>query len=129
MRAGHTVDLSPNAAAVQFPDVASGPDIDPEEPRMCLFFSLLLFGPRLVGLIWWLVDPVRWNLAFGGLVVPILGIVFLPWTTVTYVVVAPGGVIGFDFLWLALAFVIDLSSYGAGAARRRRDARRAGVGG
>jgi hypothetical protein len=96
---------------------------------MCLFFSLLLFGPRLVGLLWWLVDPVRWNLAFGGLVVPILGIVFLPWTTVTYVVVARGGVIGFDFLWLALAVVIDLSSYGAGAARRRRDARRTGVGG
>ena len=32
----------------------------------------------------------------------------------TYVVVAPGGVSGFDFLWLALVVVIDLSSYGAG---------------
>jgi hypothetical protein len=30
----------------------------------CLFTTLVLFGPRLGILIWWLFDPIRWNLAF-----------------------------------------------------------------
>jgi hypothetical protein len=32
---------------------------------MYLFSLLLLFGPRLVGVLWWLFEPVRWNAAFG----------------------------------------------------------------
>jgi hypothetical protein len=86
---------------------------------MCLLFSLLLFGPRLVGFLWWLIDPARWNITFHGFLLPILGIVLLPWTTLTYVVVAPGGLVGFDYLWLVIALLIDLSSYGGGAYSRR----------
>ena len=87
---------------------------------MCLFFSLLLFGPRLVGLLWWLIDPVRWNLVFSGFLVPVLGILFLPWTTLMYVIVAPGGLVGFDYVWLGIALLIDITSYGGRAYSRRR---------
>ena len=32
-----------------------------------------------------------------------------------YVLVAPGGVVGFDWIWLALAVVADISMYAGGA--------------
>ena len=57
---------------------------------MCLFLLLLLFGPRLVGVLWWLFEPVRWNAAFGTVLLPVLGLIFLPWTTLMYLLVAPG---------------------------------------
>ncbi|GAA2892386.1 hypothetical protein GCM10010472_58630 [Pseudonocardia halophobica] len=90
---------------------------------MCLFVGLLLFGPRIVDVLWWLVDPVRWNATFDTVLWPILGIVFLPLTTLVYVLVAPGGIHGFDAVWLALAFLIDLSGY-AGSRRYGRRGRR-----
>jgi hypothetical protein len=88
---------------------------------VCLLVGLLLFGPRVVDVLWWLVDPVRWHATFGNALWPILGIVFLPLTTLIYVLVAPGGLNGFDAVWLALAFLVDLSGY-AGSRRygRRR---------
>ncbi len=87
----------------------------------CLFTVLVLFGPRAVGVIWWLVDPVRWNLVFDTFLWPLLGIVFLPLTTLMYVVVAPGGVQDFDIVWLVLAFALDVFSYvGGGYGNRGR---------
>jgi hypothetical protein len=55
-----------------------------------------------------------WNAAFKGSVLwPILGIIFLPFTTLFYVFLyAPGiGLTGWDWLWLALAVVCDLGHY------------------
>jgi hypothetical protein len=90
---------------------------------MCLFIILLLIGPRAVILVWGLVAPLQWSAVFGTLLIPILGFLFLPWTTLTYFLVAGGGVFGLDWLFVALALVVDLSSYaGGGAYRRRRGA-------
>ena len=47
----------------------------------CLAASLLLLGPRFGILIWWLFDPARWSLAFDTFILPFLGFLFLPWTT------------------------------------------------
>ena len=87
---------------------------------MCCFFTtLVLFGPRLAILIWWLVQPVRWHLAFDKFNMPflweLLGFLFLPWTTIMYVLVAPAGVTGFDWLWLGLGLLADIASYSGGA--------------
>jgi hypothetical protein len=87
---------------------------------MCLFFLLLLFGPRLVGVLWWLFEPLRWDATFGTVLLPILGLVFLPWTTLMYVLVAPGGMGGFDIVWLALAALADVASYAGGGVYGRR---------
>jgi hypothetical protein len=92
---------------------------------MCLFIVLLLIGPRAVILVWGLVAPLQWSAVFGTLLIPVLGFLFLPWTTLTYMLVAGGGVVGLDYLFLALAVVADLSSYGGGSAYRRRRAVRA----
>jgi hypothetical protein len=36
-----------------------------------------------------------------------------------YVLVSPGGILGFDWLWLGLMLVADLASYGGGIGRKR----------
>jgi hypothetical protein len=82
---------------------------------MCLFLSLLLFGPRIVIVFWWLIEPLRWEAAFSTVLLPILGFLFLPWTTLMYVLVSPGGVEGLDLLWIGLAVAADLASYAGGA--------------
>jgi len=81
----------------------------------CLFATLVLLGPRAAILVWWLLDQVRWAAAFDTFIWPFLGFLFLPFTTLMYVVVFPGGVTGFDWVWLGLAFLIDLGSWGGGA--------------
>jgi hypothetical protein len=32
-----------------------------------------------------------------------------------YVIVAPGGVVGFDWVWIILMFIADIASYSGGA--------------
>lgn len=92
----------------------------------CAFLSLLLLGPRFFGAMWWLIQPGRWQLAFSGWaggnlwwLWPMLGIIFLPWTTIMYILVAPMGITGLDWLWIALAVVADIASYGGGVGRKR----------
>ncbi len=94
---------------------------------MCCFFTVLLFlGPRVGLLVWWLGWPVRFMAAFNSFIWPMLGIIFLPWTTLMYAILwKPAvGVIGFDWLWLGLALLADLSSYGGGAYGNRNRFRR-----
>ena len=56
-------------------------------------------------------------------IIPCLGFLFLPFTTLMYVFLKQGvGTIqGLDWLWLFLAVILDLASIaGAGAANRNR---------
>jgi hypothetical protein len=80
---------------------------------MCCFFTALVFvGPRAAVLVWWLVQPARWSAAIGEhFFVAFMGFLFLPWTLLGWVTVAPGGVDGFDYVILGLAFFIDILSY------------------
>jgi hypothetical protein len=84
---------------------------------MCCFFStLLLFGPRLAVLIWWLIRPGYYALVFRTWIWPLLGLIFLPWTTLMYLIVfGANGIVGFDWVWLGLALIADLASYGGSA--------------
>ena len=61
-------------------------------PTMCCLLAVAaLFGPRALGFVWWLLDPVRWGTAFPTAIIGILGWAFLPWTTVAYVFVYTNG--------------------------------------
>ena len=83
---------------------------------MCCFFTaLVFFGPRLGILIWWLIDPTRWSAAFNSFIWAFLGFLFLPWTTLMYVIIFQGGITGFDWIWLGLGLLADISSYTGGA--------------
>jgi hypothetical protein len=57
---------------------------------MCCFFSsLLLLGPRIAFLVYWLLAPVRVNLSLAVFnfpwLVSLLGLIFAPWTMLMYV--------------------------------------------
>lgn len=95
----------------------------------CLITVLGLLGPRAAIFFWWLFDPARWNQAFHGFYLwPILGFVFLPWTTLAWVVVAPHGIAaGFDWLIVVIGFLFDLAMWTGGGYGNRRRFARAGV--
>jgi hypothetical protein len=81
----------------------------------CLFSSLLLFGPRAAVVVWWIMDPTRWSLAFSSWLWPVIGFFIAPWTTLMWVICAPGGVRGLDYLWIGLAIALDIATWSGGA--------------
>jgi hypothetical protein len=87
---------------------------------MCLLLTLLLLGPRAGLFFYWLLWPARWEAAFESFIVPFIGFVFLPWTTVMYVIVAPDGVNDLDYLLLAFGAIFDVGSVLAGGYGRSR---------
>jgi hypothetical protein len=98
---------------------------------MCCFSTIfLVLGSRIAVIIWWLTDPARFNLAFrnwglAGYPIPVwiwslLGGLFLPWTTLAYLFVVPGGVVGYDWLVIIPGFVIDMTSHGGSYYHRNR---------
>jgi hypothetical protein len=93
---------------------------------MCCLLTIMLFlGPRIAAIVWWLWQPFRWVgegpvAAFDSWVWPVLGIIFLPWTTLMWVIIAPAGVLWWEWLFLAFAVVIDLGAYGGGGYGNRR---------
>ena len=82
----------------------------------CAIGILALLGPRFLLFVWWLVEPARWGIAFGNdWFFGLLGFIFVPWTTLAYVIVAPGGVDGADWLLIAFGLVVDVMTWGGGA--------------
>jgi hypothetical protein len=85
----------------------------------CLALLLFGLGPRVgLALVWIFGDRV--DRAFDSWIWPLLGLIFLPWTTLMYVLVwGPGGVGGGEWILVALGVVLDIASYGARAAKGR----------
>jgi hypothetical protein len=87
----------------------------------CLFTILVLLGPRVANVIWWIVDTSRWSAAFGSIIWPILGIMFVPWTTLTYVLVTANEAIsGIEVVFLMIALVVDVMTLGGGGFGNRK---------
>ena len=86
----------------------------------CVVAALFALGPRAAILIWWLVQPVRWNEAFDTFLWPLVGFLILPWTTLMYVLVFPLGITGFDYIWLAIGVAMDAFSWFGGYRNRDR---------
>jgi hypothetical protein len=78
---------------------------------------------RIMLLMVWIARPAMMNATFSTFILPCLGFMFLPFTTLMYVFLMQGvGTIqGLDWLWLFLAVLLDIASIGgAGAANRNR---------
>ena len=78
---------------------------------------------RIMLLFAWIARPGLMNATFSTFILPCLGFLFLPFTTLMYVFLKQGvGTIqGLDWLWLGLAVVLDFATIaGAGAANRNR---------
>jgi hypothetical protein len=86
----------------------------------CLFAIFAGFAPRVALLLIWLFTNLV-DRAFTGILWPLLGIIFLPFTTIMYVLVwVPGvGVTGWRWVWVVVGVLLDIGSYGSSAARRR----------
>jgi hypothetical protein len=81
-----------------------------------------LISPRLALFLLWIFSNVL-SRAFDSWVLPLLGFFLLPWTTLAYAAFwdwGPGNhVTGFEWFFVGLAFVIDISSYAGGERARR----------
>ena len=80
----------------------------------CLFTVLVLLGPRAGIILWWLYDQNLWSRVYDTFIIPFLGFLFVPWLTLMYMFVAPGGIDGFDWLWLGLGLLADIATYSGG---------------
>jgi hypothetical protein len=80
----------------------------------CLLALMAAFAPRFVFLVIWLARPSYVDAVFDTFIFPLLGLIFLPVTTLLYVFLAapPFGVSGWDWLWIGIAVLLDLSHYG-----------------
>ena len=89
----------------------------------CVVSLLLLIGPRIASIAWYLTDTARWNAAFTSILWPILGVLFVPWTTMAYVLMSPGGVQGLQWAVVVLGLLIDLGALGGGGYSNRNRGR------
>jgi hypothetical protein len=91
---------------------------------------LIALFARVALLVVWLSTPLVNHAFQGGWILPLLGIIFLPITTLSYVLVyyIYGSVTGWGWLWVVLAFLLDLAASGYPARRGARIRReRAGM--
>ena len=87
----------------------------------CLFALFAGGAPRLAFLFLWIARPILVSAAFRTWFWPLLGLIFLPFTTLMYVILwSPGvGIWGWDWFWLVLAVLLDLGGMGASAYSNR----------
>ncbi len=86
----------------------------------CLILLTSMISPRLaLVLVWIFTDFV--DRAYDSFIVPFLGLLVLPWTTLIYsLAYAPRvGVTGWGWFFVLLGLLADLSSYGENARRNR----------
>ena len=92
---------------------------------MILLGCLLAFGlavaPRFFLILAWIFSE-RWQIVWkGDWLIPLLGIVFLPFTTVMYMLAwSPTGIQGWDWLWIILGLFLDFTQYERAAANRKQ---------
>jgi hypothetical protein len=89
----------------------------------CLFLLVASFAPRVVLTLMWIFSDLV-DRAFSGFVVPLLGLLVLPYTTLFYVLVwSPvGGLSGWEWFLVACGFLLDISHWGGSAYTRTQRA-------
>lgn len=92
---------------------------------MCGCFALLLGSafPRLTLALIWLFSPIVTRAFNGEWVLPLLGLILLPYTTLAYVLVfwftGYQPVTGFGWAFVVLGLFFDLGAYAAAGQNRR----------
>jgi hypothetical protein len=86
----------------------------------CLLVLLLLAFPRVVLVVMFLTSTYLQR-AYHGLILPVLGFIFLPLTTIVYawLMNTHAPLEGINLLYLILAVIIDVGGLGGGEAHRR----------
>jgi hypothetical protein len=88
----------------------------------CLLLVVVLAFPR-VAMVAMFLFTTYLQRAYHGILIPALGFIFLPLTTIVYawLVNTHREMVGFNALLLVIAAVIDLGGLGGGARHRRHD--------
>ena len=83
----------------------------------CFFVLLMLFFPRMVLLLMWFFSTYLQRAYHEGILIPLLGFIFVPITTIVYAweVNEHMPIAGVNLIWLIIAVVIDLGGIGNGA--------------
>lgn len=77
----------------------------------CTLLLAFGIGPRIALVLVWIFGE-RVEAAFDSWVWPLLGLIFLPWTTLFYVLVwSVGGVSGWGWFVVAIGVLLDLGTY------------------
>ena len=86
----------------------------------CLALVAGFLGPRLALFMWWVFGS-KVDAAFDTWIWPLLGLIFLPWTTLAYVLAwgPMNAVSGAGWLVVALGFAADIATYSARAAKSK----------
>lgn len=89
----------------------------------CFLVLIVLLFPRVALVLMWLFGAYLQRAFHGDLLVPLLGFVFLPLTTIVYAweVNSHMPTAGINLLWLLIAVIIDLGGLGGGARRGRSE--------
>lgn len=88
----------------------------------CLLLLAILLFPRVVLVCMWFFSTYLQRAFHGGLLIPVIGFIFLPITTIVYAWELNSGMPteGINLLWLLIAVILDLGGLGGGARRRSR---------
>ena len=82
----------------------------------CLFAICAASFPRLGVIFLWIFTTWVTRAFHGAILLPILGIIFLPFTTLLYVLTYNPvyGLTGWSWFWIILGFFLDLGTYSGG---------------
>jgi hypothetical protein len=88
----------------------------------CLLLFVILLFPRIVLALLWFFSNYLQPAFHDGLLLPVLGFLFLPLTTLVYAWEIHNAMptAGINLVWLLIAVIIDLGSLGGGAHRQSR---------
>jgi len=88
----------------------------------CFLLLAILLFPRVMLVLMWFFSTYLQRAFHHQLLIPLLGFIFLPLTTIVYAWELNSGMPteGINLLWLLLAVIIDLGGLGGGAHRQSR---------
>lgn len=83
---------------------------------MCLFALLAGLFPRVAFIVYWIARPSVVDAVYGTFIWPLLGLIFVPFTTLMYTILwTARGLTGWDWVWVAIALLLDLGHYASSA--------------
>jgi len=87
----------------------------------CLFAMLIATLPRVALILGWLFSP-RWDTVWAGnWFWPLMGFLFLPFTTVMYILLwnPLTGIAGWDWMWIGMGVLLDVMKWAQIAVQRK----------
>jgi hypothetical protein len=86
----------------------------------CILILLAFFTPRIVLFVLWLLTNYL-SRAYDGFLLPFLGFLFLPATTLAYAIAQNelGGMTGLGLVVVLVGLAVDVGLLGGGARQRR----------